>query len=75
MLPRESGWEGSRNSAPRDKDEGEFRVKRGAGMAAGSSCGQQGLGPERGLSDRLLLVNLGEETGGSFRGVLTQSGE
>lgn len=35
-------WLGSsRNSVLRDEDEGKFRVKRGAGMADGSSCGQQ----------------------------------
>lgn len=50
----------------RDEDEEEFRVKHVADMASGSSCGQQGLGPECGLSDRLLLVNLGEDTGGPF---------
>lgn len=47
-------WLGSsRNSALRDENDGEFRVKCGAGIADGSSCGQQGLGPESGLSDRL----------------------
>lgn len=41
------------------------RVKHGADMAHGSSCGQQGL-VAMGSVSGCLLVNLGEETGGPF---------